>query len=275
MKKTLSYLIVLTLIASLFGCNAKKVEVAQNTEAKESKKFVVGFDAEYPPFGYLADDGKTYVGFDLELAKEVCARTGMEYVPQPIDWDSKDLELNSGKIDCIWSGFTINGRENDYAWTCPYVDNSIVLIVKTDSGIKTKADLAGKVVIVQAASSGLAALEDESNNDFVATFKSLEQCADYNTAFMNLETGVVDCVAVDIGVAKYQLSKKNGVFSMLDEAVSSEQYGIGFKKGNTELAKLVEDTLKEMYKDGTVMKIANNYVDFALPDTVCLGDYVK
>ena len=280
MKKILLSLIVGVASISLFACAKPQTQVAENTVADnsakaETKNFVVGFDAEYPPFGYLSDDGKTYVGFDLDLAKEVCARNNMTFVPQPIDWDSKDLELNAGNIDCIWSGFTINGRENDYTWTCPYVDNSIVMIVKKDSGINNKAGLAGKTVIVQAGSSGLAALEDESNKDFVSSFKSLEQCADYNTAFMNLESGVVDCVVVDIGVAKYQLNQKSDLLMMLEENVSSEQYGIGFKKGNTELANVVETTLKDMYKDGTFMNIANKYTDYSIPDTVCIGDYIK
>ncbi len=127
----------------------------------------------------------------MDLAQEVCARNGWELVKQPIDWDSKDMELNSGSIDCIWNGFTINGREDDYTWSKPYVDNSIVVVVKEGSGIEKKEDLAGKVVAVQADSSGLAALTDEEDNEenlkLAASFSDLQQVADYNTAFMNLE----------------------------------------------------------------------------------------
>lgn len=254
-----------------------KTESTENVESSDSgsKKFVVGFDAEYPPYGYMTDDGG-YEGFDLDLAKEFCKRAGYEFVAQPIDWDSKDLELNSGNIDCIWNGFTMTGRENDYTWTFPYVDNSIVLVVNADSDINTKADLAGKIVMAQAGSTGLTALtEDESNAEFVNSFAELQQCADYNSAFMNLESGAIDCISVDIGVAKYQLNNSNGKFRQLDEIVSKEQYAVGFKLGNKELRNQVEKILSDMWKDGTFSKIANKYKDFALPSMICIGDYVE
>lgn len=275
----ISTLLVISCVLS-FACT-KNEEAMSETSAivpenvPEIKNFVVGFDAEYPPYGFLSNDGKTYEGFDLDLAKEFCSRNNYNFVPQPIDWDSKDLELNSGNIDCIWNGFTYTGRENDYTWTYPYVDNSIVLVVNADSNINTKADLAGKVVMAQAGSSAVTALEEEKNADFTKSFKSFEQCADYNTAFMNLESGIIDCIAVDIGVAKYKLNSNSGAFRQLDENVSTEQYAIGFKKGNTALRDEVEKTLSEMWKDGTFMKIANKYDDFSLPDMICIGNYVK
>ena len=114
----------------------------------DSKTLTVGFDAEYPPFGYKDDNGD-YVGFDLDLAQEVCDNLGWELVKKPINWDSKDMELNSGSIDCIWNGFTITGREDDYTWTTPYMANKQVFVVANDSDIKSQADLAGKVVEVQ------------------------------------------------------------------------------------------------------------------------------
>lgn len=287
MKRIVSLSLVLTLLLTFTSCSNNEIMKAKTgsegtnkgvSEKQVSDKFIVGFDAEYPPYGYLAEDGKSYIGFDLDLAREVCKRTGMEFVPQPIDWDSKDLELNAGNIDCIWSGFTINGREEDYSWTIPYVDNSIVIVVNSDSNINTKADLSGKVVMVQAGSSGLAALIDEENAEnqkLVESFKSLEQCQDYNSAFMNLESGVIDAVVVDIGVAKYQLNSANGKYKMLNENISSEQYGIGFRKNDNELKNKVENTLKDIWNDGTFMTIANNYSDYSLPDTVCFGDYVR
>ena len=244
----------------------------------EGRTFTVGFDAEYPPYGYKDESGE-YTGFDLELAQEVCDRNGWTLVKQPIDWDSKDMELNSGTIDCIWNGFTMTGREEDYTFSVPYVDNSIVFVVMNDSDIKSKEDLAGKVVVTQADSSALTALTSEEDNDenlaLAASFADLQQVADYNTAFMNLESGAVDAIAVDIGVAQYQLSNRGDTFRQLDEPLSTEQYGIGFKKGNEELRDQVQDTLFEMYKDGTFDEIAAKYTDYNLPDMVCLGDYVK
>ncbi len=248
------------------------------TASGEGRTFTVGFDAEYPPYGYKDDSGE-YTGFDLELAQEVCDRNGWTLVKQPIDWDAKDMELNSGSIDCIWNGFTMTGREDDYTFSVPYVDNSIVFVVMNDSDIQSKADLAGKVVVTQADSSALTALTSEEDNDenlaLAASFADLQQVADYNTAFMNLESGAVDAIAVDIGVAQYQLSNRGDTFRKLDEPLSTEQYGIGFKKGNEELRDQVQNTLFEMYKDGTFDEIAAKYSDYNLTDMVCLGNYVK
>lgn len=251
---------------------------AAETATGEGRTFTVGFDAEYPPYGYKDESGE-YTGFDLELAQEVCDRNSWTLVKQPIDWDSKDMELNTGAIDCIWNGFTMTGREDDYTFSVPYVDNSIVFVVMNDSDIKTKEDLTGKVVVTQADSSALTALTSEEDNDenlaLAASFADLQQVADYNTAFMNLESGAVDAIAVDIGVAQYQLTSRGDTFRMLEEPLSSEQYGIGFKKGNEELKDEVQNTLFEMYKDGTFDEIAAKYTDFNLPDMVCLGNYVK
>ena len=149
-RKAVLLLAMLSVIVGMFtACSNKKSDDGRTT-------FTVGFDAEFPPYGYKDDNGE-YVGFDLSLAEEVCKRNGWELVKQPIDWDSKDMELASGTIDCIWNGFTMNGRESDYTWTTPYIDNSQVVIVKSGSAISQLSDLAGKVVVVQADSSALAA----------------------------------------------------------------------------------------------------------------------
>lgn len=283
MKRATGFTAVLMAAAMVFtmaGCgsskdadtSAKKETKTEDSKDKENsdKQFIVGFDAEYPPYGYKDDNGE-YVGFDLDLAQEVCARNGWELIKQPIDWDSKDMELNSGSIDCIWNGFTMTGREDDYTWSKPYVDNSIVVVVKEGSGIEKKEDLAGKVVAVQADSSGLAALTDEEDNEenlkLAASFSDLQQVADYNTAFMNLEAGAVDAIVVDIGVADYQLESRTG-FVMLDDKIRTEQYAVGFKLGNEELRDQVQSTLDEMVKDGTFDDIAKKW---DLSDMVCLG----
>lgn len=245
--------------------------------------FTVGFDAEYPPYGFKADDG-SYVGFDLDLAQEVCNRNGWELVRQPIDWNSKDMELDAGNIDCIWNGFTMTGREDDYTWVGPYVNNSIMFVVTADSGITDASQLAGHPVVTQSGSSALTALTDDpgdgSNDEnlaLAASFTTLDEVPDYNTAFMNLESGVDDAIAVDIGVANYQLkTRDSSKFVMLEKPLSTEQYGIGFKKGNTELADQVKATLDEMWADGTFTKIATaaaeNYDAPELADMICYGN---
>ena len=142
--------------------------------AEEQKTFTVGFDAEYPPYGYMDENGE-YTGFDLELAQAVCDLEGWELVKTPIDWDSKDMELNSGSIDCIWNGFTMNGREEDYTWSKPYVDNSQVIVVPESSDVTDLSGLAGKIVGVQAASAALELLSEGGDQaDLAATFGSLQ-----------------------------------------------------------------------------------------------------
>ena len=265
MKKYLALFLTMVMGASvLAGCGG----------SDSAKTFTVGFDAEYPPYGYRTESGD-YAGFDLDLAAEVCERNGWELVKQPIDWDAKDMELNSGAIDCIWNGFTMTGREDEYTFSKPYVDNSIVYVVRADSDIQTEADLAGKHVITQAGSSALSALQDESKADVVNSFASLDEIADYNTAFMNLEAGTNDAIAVDIGVAQYQLTTKADKFRMLEEPLSTEQYAIGFKKGNEELRDQVQATLDEMAEDGTLAEIAAKYKDYNLDQMLCLGKYER
>ena len=276
MKKVIAIaaaaLMLLTLLA---GCG-NNATTPDNGEQIQTKTFTVGFDAEFPPYGYQDENGE-YVGFDLDLAAEVCARNGWELVKKPINWDSKDMELETELIDCIWNGFTINGREDKYTWSTPYVDNIQVVVVGKDSGIASYADLAGKIVAVQADSSALAALtenEDGSNEENIAlaeSFEKLVEVPDYNTAFMNLEAGAVDAIAMDIGVAQYQLEQRGDAFVILDGTLAAEQYGIGFKLGNTELRDAVQKTLDEMAADGTFAKIAEKWEKWGLAQAVCLG----
>ena len=233
----------------------------------DSKTLTVGFDAEYPPFGYMDESGE-YVGFDLDVAQKVCDNLGWELVKKPINWDSKDMELNSGNIDCIWNGFTINGREDDYTWSDPYLNNEQVMVVTSDSGIETLADLAGKNVVVQAASAALELLSEGGDQaDLAATFGSLQQFPDYNNAFVELQAGSIDAIAMDIGVAQYQLKQKEG-YKILDEKLNSEKYAIGFKLGNEELRDTVDDAMDQLVADGTFAKLAEKY---ELTDMVCLG----
>lgn len=258
MKKIISVILVLVMAAAL------TVTACADLDGK----LIVGFDCEFPPYGFINEDGD-YDGFDLALAKELCSRLGWEYEEVAINWDAKDSELASGNIDCIWNGFTMNGREDEYTWSDPYVDNSIVVVVKADSGIETLADLEGKVLMVQAASSGADAVE--ANEELKNSLAEVVELADYNTGFMDLKQGGVDAIAVDLGVAKYQIAANGDDYVILDEAISSEQYAIGFLLGNEELRDAVNDELLKMAEDGTMMEIAEEYVDDGLVlDSLCM-----
>ena len=229
---------------------------AAKTAADAGGTLIVGFDQDFPPMGFIGNDGE-FTGFDLELAQEVAKRLGLEYKPQPIAWDAKDMELEAGNIDCIWNGFTMTGREDDYAWTDAYMANTQVFVVAKDSGIASQADLAGKVVECQVDSSAEAALKEVP--DLTATFKDLLRTADYNTAFMDLEQGAVDAIAMDVIVAGYQIQQRNADFVILDDSLSAEEYGVGFKKDNTELRDKVQKTLEEMAADGTLKSISEKW----------------
>lgn len=293
MKKWISMGLVLSMTAAMLiacgndqGAAPAETETAAETEAAaetgaagtenaadegaqtDRTTFTVGFDAEFPPYGYKDESGE-YVGFDLDLARAVCEKNGWEFVAQPIDWDAKDMELSSGAIDCIWNGFTMNGREDDYTWSVPYIDNSQVFVVPAESGIASAADLAGKIVGVQKDSSALAALSDEENQELASSFANLVEYADYNTAFLDLEQGAIEALAIDIGVAAYQIESRGDGYVMLEEPLSTEQYAIGFLKGNDALKDTVEASLLELNAEGVVAETAKQYgIDASM---LCLG----
>ena len=260
-------------VATLAGCGgapaAKSGSAAgsaaatqKDASASATGKLIVGFDKAYPPYGYVGDDGE-FTGFDLDLAKAVADKLGWEVEYSDINWDAKDTLLNSGAINCIWNGFTMEGRENDYTFSKPYMLNAQVVVVKKDSDIKSLDDLAGKTVETQVDSAAQDVLEGDQK-DVAATFSALETRADYNTAFMDLEAGACDAVACDLSIAQYQMAAKPDAYVMLDDKLSTENYAVGFKKGDTKTADAVTNALKELNEDGTVKKLCKKYADQGL-----------
>ena len=237
---------------------------ASGTDASADKTgtLVVGFDKAYPPYGFVGDDGQ-FTGFDLDLAKAVADKLGWKVKYEAIDWDAKDTLLNSGAINCIWNGFTIEGREDQYTFSDPYMLNEQVVVVKKDSKISSFKDLAGKNVLTQADSAAQDVLEGDQK-DLAATFQALETRPDYNTAFTELQSGATDAVACDLSIAQYQISANPDKYEQLKEPLSKEHYGVGFKKGDTATAKKVNDALKQLYEDGTVKQLCEKYADYGL-----------
>lgn len=254
----------------LVGCggsgSAASTTAAASTAAADDSanitELTLGFDQAYPPYGFVGDDGN-FTGFDIDLAGEVCKRNSWELNLEPIDWDAKDTLLNSGAITCIWNGFTMEGREDDYTFSEPYMKNGQVIVVKKDSGISSLADLAGKAIITQTDSAALEVLQGDQAT-LAATFASLDTIGDYNTAFMQLESGTVDAVACDLSIAQYQLAAKPDAYAQLDEALSSERYAVGFKKGSQQLADKVTETLKAMDADGFVADLCEKYASYGI-----------
>ena len=269
-KAVASVMAVATFAAVFTACDKDRTKEPSDTNGPDTsvqseegqgdpaaaKKFIVGFDQDFPPMGFV-DSNNEYVGFDLDLAKEAASRMGMEFVAQPIAWDSKDMELESGNIDCIWNGFTISGREDKYTWSEAYMINDQVVVVKNDSDIKSLADLAGKTVAVQKDSSGLAALND--NAELKNSFGELVEMESYLNALMELEMGSIDAIVMDEIVARYEIQTSGKPFKVLDEAVASEEYGVGFLLGNEALRDQVQKVLEDMAADGTMAKISEKW----------------
>ncbi len=269
MKKLIALLLAVMTLFTLCACGSlekddgKSAGAVSEDDLGDGFVLKVGFDAEFPPYGYLADNGE-YDGYDLAVAKELCDRLGWGFEAVPVKWEAKDKELEAGNINCIWNGFTCTGKENDYTWSIPYADNSIVIVVKKDSGIDSLADLAGKKLMVQAASSGLEAVN--ANEEFKSSLAELIELSDYSLGFMELQNGTVDAIAVDVGVAMAQIAQRGDDYVIVSEALSSEQYAVGFLKGNTALCDAVNAELQKMADDGTLLKIArsSDYVERGL-----------
>lgn len=240
---------------------------ASASSASAQKQLVIGFDAKYPPYGFIAEDG-SYTGFDIDLAAAVADANDWSFEAKPIDWDSRDAELESGNITCIWNGLTIEGREGHYAFSEPYMINEQVVVVRAYEGIQTLGDLAGKKVVTQATSSALEVL-DEPKAELTATFDggAPQTTADYAEAFLQLDAHEADAVACDLSYAAYELSQSGDKYFMIDEPLSVEHYGVGFKLGDEQTAKVVTNTLKVLYENGTVEELCKKYEDYGISFT--------
>lgn len=265
MKKKLTVLVlafamVFTMVA-LTACGGGGSSDSGDA-AEETFTFKHGYDKDFPPYSYIGDDGET-TGFDVELAQAVCELNGWEYEGVPINWDAKDAELESGSIDCIWSGFTKSpDREPKFAWSDTYSLNTIKIMVLEGSDIKTTADLAGKKVGVQGSTSAQELLEtpnaEGGAEDLMNTFASFEKYDTYTVAVNDLKAGAIDAIAIDVTTGDYQMSKVDGL-AYLNEDVCSEVYAIGFRTDDTELRDQVNEALKTLAENGTMDEIGKKY----------------
>jgi len=226
-------------------------------KVKAAGTLILGLDSAFPPMGFINDKNEI-VGFDIDLAREVTSRMGVELKLQPIDWSSNILELNSGNIDCIWNGFSISEeRKAEVNFTDAYMQNRQVVIVRGDSGINTLADMAGKTLCLQAGSSASDALA--SNADFKASLKEVVELSDNVTAFMELEGKTSDAILMDEIVAAYYITQNAKDYKILDESLADEQYGVGFRLADQSLRDEVNNQLKAMAADGTLAEISNTW----------------
>ena len=255
MKKMLAAL----LAAVMTLCFA--AALAEDTGLEDLKAkgtFVMGFDEEYPPMGFVDENGE-YVGFDIDLAKEVTSRLGVELVLQPIAWDSKELELSGKNIDCIWSGLTITPeRIEQMTFSIPYLANEQILVVRTDSSIASKADLTGKVLGTQAGSSSVDVLN--ANPDLLAAIGEPQLYDDFVTALMDLKLGGIDVLLIDSVVGNYYIAQQDDptMFTVLPEVLEAEEYGIAFRKGS-DVCAAVNEVIAAFRADGTLDQLAAKY----------------
>ena len=220
-------------------------------------QFILGLDASFPPMGFT-DEDLNIVGFDIDVAKEVCKRMGVELKLQPIDWKAKEQELNTKNIDCIWNGFSYS-EERNAALTLSqsYMTNTQVAVVLSTSEATKLSDLAGKVVAIQNGSTASDAMED--NKEFTDSLKQLVKVDDNVQAMMDLKINGSDAVVMDEVVARYYTEKEPGTYKILEETLSDEQYVIGFRKGDKALCDEIEKYLKEMKEDGTLANISTEW----------------
>lgn len=255
MKKQLSLLALsLALSVSLFGCD-KKDDLASTSNAAAPNKIVVGLDDNFPPMGFHDEKTNEIVGFDIDLAKEAAKHLNATVEFKPIDWNSKELELNSKRVDVLWNGLSITeSRKQSIAFTSPYLENRQIIIVTAGSPIQKKADLADKTLGAQEGSSAVEAVEKEA-----ATAKSLKDFKKFDdnvSALLDLKIGRLDAVVVDEVVGRYYVNKKPGEYVVLEENFGTEEYGVGVRKDDTELLAKLQKAFEEMKKDGTAEKIS-------------------
>lgn len=250
--------IVIAILAVLLTIklNKGKDEVDSLERILNKKTFILGLDDSFPPMGFRNEDNEI-VGFDIDVAKEVCKRLGVELKLQPISWDAKEQELNSYNIDCIWNGMSVSDeRKEKMCLSLPYLKNSMSFVVKKDSNINSLNDLKKKKIGVQ---SGSTAEEILQASNMYSTFADVITYEENITAFMDLEINQIDCVFLDNVVANYYISENKKSYVVLEEGMEDEEYAIGFRKGDTALCEKVNELLIKMKKDGTLGKISEKW----------------
>ena len=259
-KIFMAALLLVTMIFTGCGGGSQPAQKADGDASKELKKIVIGLDDEYAPMGFK-DEKNEIIGFDVDLAKEAAKRLGSEVEFKAIDWNSKEAELKSGRIDIIWNGLDITPeREENMLFSKPYMDNRQIVFVKKDNaqGITAEADLAGKAVGTQAGSTAETYID--KTEGLKSSFKEFKTYGDYVSAFMDLENGRIDALVCDEIVGRYAISKQEGKFDALDVTVGPvSEFGIAFRKDDTELRDKVQNVFDEMVKDGAAGKISEQW----------------
>ncbi len=249
----------------LAGCGSQAPQGDNNQaqdqswqEIQDKGYFVVGLDDAFPPMGFR-DKEDNIVGFDIDLAKEVARRLGVEVHFQAISWDANVEELNSGNIDVIWNGLTITEkRQKQMLFTKPYLQDRQIIVVTPDSDIKGKADLAGKKIGIQAASSAVEAVEADTKT-YAVIKDNLREFDSNDLAMRDLKGGGVDAVVVDEVVGRYYITKHPDDYKVLDENFGVEGFGVGLRLTDKAFQAQLDKALDDMKADGTASTISEKW----------------
>ena len=259
MKKLTSLLMLsLTAGALLSGCgNNDSAPAAQSAAAPAMPtKIVIGLDDNFPPMGFRNEKNEL-VGFDISMAQEATRRMGIEAEFKPIDWSAKEAELNGKRVDMLWIGLSITEeRKKNIAFSSPYMENHQIIVVPKSSTIKTKAELATRVIGIQDGSSAIDAVQ---RDPIAASFKELKKFGDNVTALMDLSTGRLDAVVLDEVVGRYYTAKKPDDYAVLEDNFGTEEYGVGLRKDDSELLVGLQKALDEMKADGSAARISTEW----------------
>ncbi len=257
-KRIVLFIAIISVMSLLFsGCGSKSSADDSLNEIKEKGEFVVGLDDSFPPMGFRDDKGEI-VGFDIDLAKEVGKRMGVNVVFKPVDWDGVVLSLKNKDIDVIWNGLTITeDRLKQINFSNAYLENDQIIVVQSDSDIKAKSDLSGKIVGLQLGSSSEVALA--SDEAIQSSLKEIKKYSNNTEALMDLAAGRVDAVIVDEVVGRYYIEKREGVYKVLEDNFGEESYGVGLRKEDKKFQDELNNILDEIKEDGTGEKISNKW----------------
>lgn len=257
MKKILAFSLALVMGAAVLGGCSNSGETDESLQkVLDKKQLVLGLDDSFPPMGFRNDDNEI-VGFDIDTAKEVTKRMGVELKIQPISWESNQIELSNGNVDCLWNGMSVSpARSKAMNLSEAYMKNSMVLVVMNDSAFTSQADLKDKKIGVQSGSTASDIL-DESK--FKETIDEVISYKDNITAFLDLEIGGLDAVFLDLVVADYVISEQKKDYKVLSDGLSEEEYAIGFRKNDSKLRDEVQKILGEMKADGTLAEISTKW----------------
>lgn len=255
MKKIILVLVLATL---LVGCNKPENSKTSLEEIKDNGVMVVGY-TNYPPLGFKDKDGKE-TGLDLDIAKLVAQKLGVDVVFQYIDWDTKVFELNNKNIDMIWNGFTITEeRKQEVNFGKPYMDNQLVIISNKDAPINTLDELVGKDVAVETQSSGQIALE---KLDVFSDIKEMQKYTNVADALLALNAKTVDAVIADITFAAYTNTRSPDKYNISQEAIGSEYYGIGFRKNDDDSLKdAIDKAIDELIASKATKAISEKWLN--------------